>query len=115
MYDLTLSGTTENEIEFHQRRVLLMNEGDRGHSQARPWLGGPGSRASSDTEQDAHMWPAGGPTSFQLHRDWLDTLALAMKLKRPWDRAASNEVRRIQIRPVSSQVCEQMYPRMKTG
>ena len=61
------------------------------------------------------MWPAGGPTSFQLHRDWLDTLALAMKLRRPWDRAARNEVRRIQIRPVSSQVCEQMYPRMKTG
>lgn len=26
MHDLTVLGTTENEIEFHQRRVLLMNE-----------------------------------------------------------------------------------------
>lgn len=37
MCDLTLPSTTENMIEFHQRRVL--NEGDRGHSQATSWLG----------------------------------------------------------------------------
>lgn len=39
MCDLTLPGTTKNMIEFHQRRVLLLNEDDRGHSQATSWLG----------------------------------------------------------------------------
>lgn len=36
MCDLTLPGTTENMIEFHQRRVLLLNGDDRGHSHEGP-------------------------------------------------------------------------------
>lgn len=67
MHDLTVLGTTENEIEFHQRRALLMNEGDRGHSQARPWLEDPspysmGTRLPKIQQQAQAMGQVGDGT-----------------------------------------------------